>query len=247
MNRRSPLLASLAALLLLLAAGLAHAVLSSTIAPSGKVAQESRGVLGYTGIAVSVPGTIVVRQGDYAPIAIEADDNLLPEIETVVEGGILKVRFKRKLSVTGRATIRLLVTGPTIESLAVAGSGDIVAEALKSRALSISVAGSGDVKIARLDAQTLKASVAGSGDIKVAGRAAEVNLTVAGSGDVEADRLESRRARVSIAGSGDVSVWAQESLEATVAGSGDIRYYGDPSISKKVAGSGSLKRLGSAP
>lgn len=247
MNRRSPLLASLVALFLLAAAGLAHAFLSTTIVPSGKVAQESRVVSGYTGIAVAVPGTIVVRQGDYAPIAIEADDNLLPEIETVVEGGTLKIRFKRKLDVTGRATIRLLVTGPTIESLAVAGSGDILAEALKSQALSVSVAGSGDVKIARLDAQALKASVAGSGDIKVAGRAAEVNLTVAGSGDVEAERLESRRARVSIAGSGDVSVWALESLEATVAGSGDIRYYGDPSISSKVAGSGSLKRLGRAP
>jgi len=247
MNRRSPLLASLVALFLLMAAGLTHAVLSTTITPSGKVAQESRDVKGYTGIAIAVPGTIVVRQGGYAPIAIEADDNLLPEIETAVEGGILKVRFKRKLNVAGRATIRLLVTGPTFESLAVAGSGDILAEALKSQALSVSVAGSGDVKIARLDAQSLKASVAGSGDIKVAGRAAEVNVSVAGSGDVEADRLESRRAKVSIAGSGDVSVWAVESLDVTVAGSGDIRYYGDPSISKKVAGSGALTRLGSAP
>lgn len=247
MNRRSPLFASLAAPLLLMAAGLAHAFLSTTIVPSGKVAQESRSVSGYTGIAVSLPGTIVVRQGDYAPIALEADDNLLPEIETVVENGVLKIRFKRKLSVTGRATIRLLVTGPTIESLAVAGSGDILAEALKAQALSVSVAGSGDVKIARLDAQTMKASVAGSGDIKVAGRAAEVSVSVAGSGDVEAGRLESRRARVSIAGSGDVSVWALESLDVTVAGSGDIRYYGDPSLTKKVAGSGSLTRLGRAP
>lgn len=247
MTRRSPLLASLVATFLLAAAGLAHAVFTTTIVPSGKVAKESRDATGYTGVAVAVPGTIVVRQGDYAPIAIEADDNLLPEIETVVEGGILKVRFKRKLSVTGRSTIRLLVTGPTFVSLAVAGSGDILAEALKSQSLSVSVAGSGDVKIARLDVEGLKASVAGSGDIKVAGRAAEVSASVAGSGDIEAERLESRRARVSIAGSGDVSVWALESLDATVAGSGDIRYYGDPSITRKVAGSGSLKRLGPAP
>ncbi|EFK95699.1 hypothetical protein LDC_2289, partial [sediment metagenome] len=76
MNRRSPLIASLAALFLLAVAGLAHAFFSATIIPSGKVVQESRVVSGYTGIAVAVPGTIVVRQGDYAPIAIEADDNL---------------------------------------------------------------------------------------------------------------------------------------------------------------------------
>jgi len=247
MNRRSPLLASLAAVLLLAAAGLAHAFFSTTIVPSGKVVQESRDAKGYTGLAVSVPGTIVVRQGDYAPIAVEADDNLMPEIETVVEDGTLKVRFKQKVNVTGRSTIRLLVTGPTFESLAVAGSGDILAEALKSRSLSVSVAGSGDVKIARLDAERLKASVAGSGDIKVAGRAEEVSVSVAGSGDIEAERLEARRAKASIAGSGDVSLWAQESLEVSIAGSGDVRYYGDPTVSRKVAGSGSVKRLGRAP
>jgi hypothetical protein len=231
----------------LLAATAANALFDASVVPSGKVASESRDARGFSGVAISVPGKVVVRQGEPTSVTLEADDNLLPEIETVVEDGSLKIRFKRKLNVSGRATIRLLVVTPTINSLAVAGSGDIVAEAVRSQALSVSVSGSGDVGIARLDAQSLKAAVAGSGDIKVAGRVADVSVSVAGSGDVRAERLESRRARVSIAGSGNVSLWAIESLDVTVAGSGDIRYYGDPALSKKVAGSGSLKRLGPAP
>mgnify|MGYP000090613641 FL=1 len=198
-------------------------------------------------MAVSLPGTVVVRQAENAPVAIEADDNLMPEIETVVERGVLRIRFKRNLNVTGRPTIKVLVTNPAIESLSVAGSGDVLSESIKARAMEVSVAGSGDVRIARLEADSLAASVAGSGDVKVAGRAAEVKGGTAGSGAAGADRLEARKAKVSIAGSGDVSLWVAETLDASVAGSGDIRYYGDPALTKKVLGSGSLKRLGRAP
>lgn len=244
MNRRNAI-AIAAALVLVSGACLARS--ATRIVPSGKVVSESRDAKGFTGIALSVPGTVVVRQGEPTSVAIEADDNLMPEIETVVERGSLRVRFRRSLDLSGRQTIRLLVTTPEIESLAVAGSGDIVAEALRTRSLDISVAGSGDVRIARLEAQKLKASVAGSGDIKVAGQADEVTASIAGSGDIEARKLRSKRSRVKIAGSGDISLWVLETLEASTAGSGDIHYYGDPSVTRKVAGSGSVKRLGAAP
>lgn len=247
MDRRRTLLAAFAFASAVLAAAPALAFFGTTISPSGKVVTESREARGYTGISVSLPGMVVVRQGENAPVAIEADDNLMPEIETVVERGTLRIRFKRNVNVSGRATIRLLVTNPAIDALSVAGSGDILAESIKGRSLEVSVAGSGDVRVARIEADSLKASVAGSGDVKVAGKAADVSVNVAGSGDVEADRLESRRAKVKIAGSGDVKLWVAESLDVSVAGSGDVRYYGDPAVSKSVMGSGSIRRLGAAP
>jgi len=246
MKRRHALLAAAAASLAL-AAGPARALWDVKVSPSGKVATESRPAKGFSGIAMGIPGTLVVRQGEPAAVAIEADDNLLPEIETVVEQGVLKIRFKRKLDVSGRATIRLLVTNPVIDSLAVSGSGDVLSEAIRSGALDLAVSGSGDVRIAKVDAQSLKISIAGSGDVRVAGQAAEVTAKIAGSGDVEASKLESKRAKVSIAGSGDVSLWVKESLEVSIAGSGDVRYYGDPAVARKVAGSGSVTRRGPAP
>lgn len=247
MTRRSALLAALSACLVLPAAGTANALFGTTIAPSGKVVTESRSVGAYTGLAVSIPGTIVVRQAEAAPVTIEADDNLMPEIETVVESGVLRIRFKRDVSTSGRATIRVLVANPTFASLSLSGSGDILSEAIKADALRISVAGSGDVKIAKVEAGSLKVSVAGSGDVRIAGRADDVSVSIAGSGDVEAERLQGRRVKASISGSGDVSAWAVESLSVSAVGSGDVRYYGDPTVKKSMVGSGSVKRLGAAP
>lgn len=239
--------AALLAALSFLAAGDALALFSTKIVPSGKVATESREARGFTGVAVSIPATVVLRQGEPASVSVEADDNLLPEVETVVESGTLKIRYKRSLDIPGRATLRVLVVSPAIESLSLAGSGDILAEALRSKSLSISVAGSGDVRIAKLEAESLTASISGSGDVKVAGKVATLTANIAGSGDFEAARLESARAKVSIAGSGDANLWVRESLGVSCVGSGDVRYLGDPVVKSSIVGSGSVTRLGPAP
>lgn len=217
------------------------------VVPSGKVVTENRTATGFRGVRMNVPGTVVLRQAEAESVAIEADDNLMPEIETVVDRGSLEIRFRSKMNVLGRSTIRLLVSGPAFDSLAILGSGEIIAESLKSPALSVSISGSGDVKIARLEAGTLTTSIAGSGDVKLAGRADEVTVKIAGSGDVVAGSLDSKRAKVSISGSGNAVLLARESLDVSIAGSGDVRYHGDPAVTRKIAGSGSVKRLGPAP
>ncbi len=239
--------AALLASMALLAPEAAFAFFGTTLQPSGKVVSESREAKGFTGIYVSLPGTVVVRQGEPASVSVEADDNLLPEIETTVESGMLKIRFKRSLSLSGRPTLRLLVVAPAIRSLAVAGSGDILSETLSAESLDVSVSGSGDVRVAKLEAGALSTSIAGSGDVRVAGKAANVTVNIAGSGDVRAERLETSRARVSITGSGDVTLWVRDSLDVSTIGSGDVRYHGDPAVKKSSIGSGTVKRLGPAP
>ena len=246
MTHRRTLLAVLA--LALAAAPSAFALASGTpVVASGKVASESRPAPAFTGIALSLPAKVEVTQGSPASVTVEADDNLLPEIETVVEGDKLQIRFHRNLNVVGRSTLRVRVTAPRIESLAVAGSGDISAGKLSGPALSISVGGSGDVTVADVQVEALRVAIAGSGDVKAAGRAAELAAKIAGSGDLGAGRLDAKRATVSIAGSGDATLWARESLEVSIAGSGDVRYHGDPVVKRSVAGSGAVKRLGPAP
>ena len=247
MDTRRLLLAGLAALSAVASPAALALFGNTTIVPSGRIVTESRAARGFTGLGFSVPGTVVVRQGPTESISVEADDNLMPEIETVVEGGALRIRLKRNLSVNGHGTIRVLVTGPTFETLAVAGSGDILSEALNARALDVSVAGSGNVKLAKVEAGSMKVSIAGSGDFRAAGRADEITVKIAGSGNVDAGRVEAKRARVSVAGSGDVTVWTREALDATILGSGDVRYHGTPAITRRIAGSGSLTHLGPAP
>lgn len=105
--------------------------------------------------------------------------------------------------------------------LRVAGSGDVVAAAIRGR-LDVDVAGAGDVTVSSISGP-LQVNIAGSGNVKVAqGRATDMTVSVAGSGDVSfggvADSLKAR-----IMGSGDVRAReVRGPVSKTVMGSGSV-------------------------
>ena len=123
-----------------------------SITGSGVVKTEARQVSGFTGIGLSLPAKVTVRQGTKEAITIEADDNFLPLIETVVERGSLKIRTTEKnISFKGKsATLNIIVDIINVDHLSIAGSGDMVSDALKADKLKASVAGSGDLKLKAL-------------------------------------------------------------------------------------------------
>jgi hypothetical protein len=220
-----------------------------SVTASGNVKTETRDVTGFTGIALSLPAKVTIKQGSKEGLTIEADDNFLPLIETVVERGQLRIRpIEKNMSFKGRSMkLNITVDAINIESLSVSGSGDILADQLNSPKLKTSIAGSGDVNIKSLTSDSVKVSIAGSGDLSLGGTANELEGSIAGSGTVKADRLKAKSVVLKIAGSGDATIWATDTMRLSIAGSGDVKYWGDAKVSQSVAGSGSIKRLGSAP
>src|SRR4051812_44298823 len=150
------------------ACALAAAVASAeTINGSGTAATDNRAVSGFHGVGLSVPGRLEIVQGGSEKLSVTADDNVLPLIETTVERGELRIRFRdqRNLNVRSRTPIRITLNVKTLDAIAVAGSGDVQAPALDAREMRISVAGSGDVLLGG-KAQELTVKIAGSGNVK---------------------------------------------------------------------------------
>ena len=218
-----------------------------SVSGSGTMKTETRAVSGFTGISLSVNGLVEIQQGSAESVTIETDDNLLPLLETVVEHGTLKIRPATRNTSFRTKKLKFIVHAKTIDSLDIAGAGDIRADELKASTLKTSIAGSGDIRIKALDADALTVSIAGSGDFAAVGRAASMDASIAGSGDIRTGNLETKAVEISIAGSGDATVWARETLKVSVAGSGDVKYYGDAQVRKSIGGLGSIKRLGAAP
>ena len=201
---------------------------------------------------VSVRGSMCVEyvQGPQVSIRLEGEPEMLSQVETVVEKGALVIGEKRGFSwprAWNNKPLRAIVTAPSLDSLAVAGSGDLVAAKWAGDTLRTAVAGSGDIRVEGMEAKAVSAAISGSGDIRLAGKTDSVKASVAGSGDIDTSRLAANDVSVKIAGSGDAKVWAQKELVASIAGSGDVGYYGDAQVKRKVAGNGSVKRLGDRP
>lgn len=223
------------------------AAAASLVVGIAAAATETRAVADFEAIATNGSMDIVVRQSGKEAVEIQADDKILPLIETVVEPGsngrTLMLRFKRgeRISHTGR--IRVTVDVVKLGAIVTSGSGDILVDGLKTPAFKLSIAGSSDAKLGGLATESLEVRISGSGDVLAAGSAKSVKLSIAGSGDAKLAGLQADDVHVRIAGSGDADVTANKSLDVSVAGSGDVRYGGSATtIKTSMAGSGTLNR-----
>lgn len=229
------------------AATLLASAQAATTTGSGSATTESRAVNGFQAIALRGAIDLVVRQGTSEGVQVRADDNLLPLVQTTVEGSgdarTLRIGFKP--GTTLRARTRVVVTVDVVRLTTVSshGSGSIFVEALKTPTLALAIAGSSDATLRQLDTERLSISIAGSGDVQASGRAARLDVSIAGSGAVRTRELAADEVGVSIAGSGDASVTAHKTLSVSIAGSGDVEYGGGATLAhSRVAGSGSLRQ-----
>lgn len=218
----------------------AHA--AEQVTAAGPVTAEQRVLGDFEAIAVSGGINLKIRQGTQAAADVRAEANLLPLLETVVEGKTLHVRWKRGSHLRIRQSPTVEVTVVQLQSVATAGSSDVTIAPLKTPQLAISISGAGDVHVESLASDELSVKIAGSGNLKASGQAARVQIKVSGSGDVQTEALKADDVSVSIAGSGDAAVHAAKSLAVSIAGSGDVVYRGDPQVKSSIAGSGTVRK-----
>jgi hypothetical protein len=214
---------------------------------NGKIVKQNRDVGRFSALATSVGGNVEIRMGATESVSVESDDNIVPLIETVVEGGTLRIRPVRKDMNLDTRNMKIVVQVRTLDKISVAGSGSVDANQLRVENLAVNVGGSGSINLRDIQSESVTVALGGSGDLKASGNTERMQVSIGGSGRVQAEHLAARTAAVSIGGSGQATVWAAKSLNLSVAGSGDIAYYGDPSVSKSVVGSGTIKRLGGSP
>lgn len=227
---------------------------AASVQGSGTAATEARTVPEFQAIALNGGMDLVVRQGPAQSVQVQADDNLLPLLETVVESGskgaTLQVRWKRESggwmggwnNVQTRTKVLVNVVVPKLTALSTAGAGDIRLETFSTPVLQVSISGSGDTRLEGLSTEDLGVRISGSGNVSGQGTAARTSVSIAGSGDVKLTEMRSDEVKVSIAGSGDAAVNAQKTLSVSIAGSGDVVYVGDAAVKTSVAGSGSVKK-----
>nr|WP_295772242.1 head GIN domain-containing protein [Rhodoferax sp.] len=221
---------------------------SKTVAGSGHASSVKRELAAFHEIAVSLAGKVELVQGNNEGIAIEADDNLLPLIETVVKNGELIIRPVKGINLSGNPSIKITVYARNIDNLSLSGSANLTAARLVSPKLAGSIAGSGRITIKDLQSDALSISIAGSGRFEAQGTAKAMDVNIAGSGDVNVSKLSAQDVKVSIAGSGDAALWVRKSLTVSIAGSGDVRYYGEGTLrDSSIMGSGHVKQIGSTP
>jgi hypothetical protein len=174
----------------------------------------------FTGVELGGSNNVVIRVGEEQSVVVKADDNLVDRVTTEVQSGTLVIA-NTPGSFSTKSPMSVEVSVPTLDTLQLTGSGNIVVDGIQTESLTVDLPGSG----------TLTGS----------GTATHLEVTVGGSGTVQFTRLVADDVRAVVSGSGSIFVTATESLDGSVSGSGAILYTGNPpDVTRNVTGTGAI-------
>lgn len=186
---------------------------------SGKLVTVDRKVDGFTKVANETGGDVSIEVGKPFSVKVTIDDNLEKMVTTKVVDGELEISSSERIDPT---MLRVEITMPSIEAMAIEGAGDAMIEGVDSPAMT--------------------ASIEGAGDIVLKGKTKDLGLSIEGAGNIDAFGLNADKVKASIAGAGSINLAASQTLDATIEGAGDIRYHGDPKVTKSIDGAGSIEK-----
>ena len=187
---------------------------------SGNVQTEKRELANFKAIEVGGAFEVeVVAQKEFG-VEIEADDNLLPLIETEVRGGTLEISSEK--SIKSKQRIRVRISAPDIES--------------------IQVSGASKVSLANVKNDSLKVYSSGASKIKVDGETRNLDIELSGASKVEAESLKTENVTVDGSGASSAFVNVSGDLKADLSGASNVTYTGNPrNLQKSTSGASSVK------
>jgi len=215
------------------------------VSGNGDVSQEDRSVSGFDSLEINGLGDVTVELGEEESLTIEAEENLLPYLETYVRGSTLVIEIEDGRAIIPTKPVKFYLTVLSLEKVAVSGLGNISLPELEADQFSIDISGAGNIEIESLYADTFRATMSGLGDLNVnAGQVPTQTITISGSGKYSAAELDSENTTVSISGLGSATVRASQFLKVTISGSGNVNYFGSPQVDSEISGVGNLNRSG---
>jgi hypothetical protein len=214
---------------------------------SGHIITDTRTVGDFDAVAFSSLGDLTIQPGERESLVIEAEDDILPLIRTEVRDGTLTIGYGEpgaRLDRYPTRPIRFTLTVVQLESIDLAGAGNVVATGLEAGRLRTRLSGTGSLALDDLAADTLSADLSGAGSLRAAGAAERLEVIVSGVGGFNGADLRAAEAVVNLSGVGSATVWATGRLEVTISGVGSVTYFGSPAVTKTTSGLGTVRQGG---
>lgn len=239
----------------------------STLQGSGTVVSETRAVTAFEQVEVCCGMKLVLTQGDDIQLQLEADDNILPEIETIVRSGTLTVRFRTNwgpFSFRLSQPVTVYLQMPAIHGVTISGGGSLEIErleadrvafefsggsqgtikTLQAQTVDLVTSGGGQTTIDTLDVDTLDLEVSGGGRVTLnGGTVTNQRVTVSGGSRYHAAAVEGETATLEVSGGGEAKVWVSETLRVQASSGSQVEYTGNPALDQQLSGGSSLRAV----
>lgn len=206
----------------------------NSITGSGNVVTENRPINEeFKAVSISNGLNLVLEQSDKVQVSVQADDNLVKEIKTQVQNGVLLIstKFGNFNQITSK---KITVKMPNIEELEANSAATIdAATPLKGNQLTVESSSGATIDItANFEHIYLQANSASQQYIK--GKALKVEAKSKSAGLIDASELLSNEVQAAASSGGSMQVYPILILNGEASSGGIIRYKIKPKTTLQV-------------
>lgn len=210
---------------------------------SGNIERQDRKVSSFNAVSTGGGFEVEIKKGSSHKVIIEADDNVLEDIETEVSNGKLRVQYRTGVSINN-ADVKVYIETPELTGIHASAASQVKAEGVwnsagKTMNLDASSAASIEIEI---DAPATNLEASSSGKIVVKGRTKDLDTQASSGGVIEAGELLSENAGAQASSGASIVVHASIKLNAQASSGGSVNYRGEPAVSKQASSGGSINK-----
>ena len=210
---------------------------------NGNVVTEDRPVSeNFDKVRGSAGLDVFLTKGNENKITVEADENLLDNIETEVRNGKLYITTNENI---GRSkSKKIYVTYESLISVEASSGADVIGNSvLKSEYITLDSSSGADLEI-EVNAREVRAESSSGADLKVSGTAIKLIADASSGSDIKAKDLIVTNCNADASSGADITVNVKGKIEADASSGGDVKYYGNPEAVRTRDGvSGSVRKM----
>ena len=219
-------------------------IFAKRIRGNGNITTQARSIGEFNSVEVSGNIDVYAKQDSSSAVGVEADDNLQQYIETINDGGVLRINRREGYNLRPSRTIKVHVSAASFKKFEASGACDVFSEGKITNGSDMDFNLSGSCSITMdVNAPKISVDMSGAGTIKLKGETKDFNVHGSGSTDIKSFDLLAENVDLDLSGAGDAEVYASRKITGTVSGAADVRYKGMAQTDIHTSGATSVKKV----
>ena len=191
---------------------------------SGNLVTQDRDLRDFDEIAVSHAIAAAITQGNRFSVVIEADDNIINQVETKIRGGKLSISLPDGFNFVRNVTIRATITMPELNGVQASGATRLTAIGFNQTgaSLDLMVSGASRVIFENSSYQNL-------------------DLKVSGASHIDLEDLAAKTANLAASGASKIKLNVSDRIGGSASGASNVTYTGRPAGNVRTSGASSVR------
>jgi hypothetical protein len=217
-------------------------VLGKRIRGNGMVKTETRTIGDFKAIEVNGAIDVYFKQDSMISVKVETDQNLQEYVVVYVENNTVVVEPKDGSNLRPSKSVKVYISGPSVESLEASGASSIVTEnKIAVNELTISLSGASDAEV-NTKSPKVNVDLSGASTAIITGETKDLKVECSGASKAKCYDLLAENVKADLSGASDAQVFASLKIDAKVSGASDLKYKGNATVSQETSGAASVKK-----